>query len=1333
MFLVAINAGVLVPVAGAVNFKKIVMPGDTIAVHAKYEEDCNNCHEPLNKQSQRNRCLLCHKVVAADIKKGEGYHGHSKRAGEIECKWCHTDHKGRNLDVVNLDKEVFDHRLTGFSDKGRHLEAGCDECHAPRKKYRDAPRKCFDCHKKVDRHAGAQGNDCGRCHTETGWKTVTFQHDKSKFPLRGKHKIASCWSCHAGERFNVHLTGSCYGCHVLDDSHEGRFGEKCDKCHKEESWKHAIFRHESTKFPLHDKHAEAKCQRCHRKPVSEQKLKPECFNCHEQTDVRHTGKFGKKCDSCHSTKGWTTRLFDHNSTKFPLKGNHAKVKSCLFCHKGGLDEQKRLPVLGCVGCHKNDDRHKSRFGEKCIGCHSPEEGWSRALRHDHATTKFPLKEKHVEVACNSCHSASSGTLKVSTECVACHRYAEPHDGRYGLKCEGCHTAREWKSVVFDHRKSRFPLDEKHAKAKCDDCHKSFPSARNQGTECGSCHLDIHNKRYGAKCDSCHKTKAWKEYSFDHAKTEFPLTGKHESKDISCYRCHWDPVDAKRLGPNCYKCHEKNYPHGGSVSTQCETCHTAGGWVRNVEFDHLKATGISLIGPHNLVPCEVCHLSRIFSEAKTDCKSCHGETNPLLTINKERGSIVTRFGELVDGGVERVKEAAQTNDPKAQYRLGSLYRLGFGVPKDVVLAFTWMRKSAENGDPRAQYSLGCMYDRGIGVAPNPSESARWFATAFANGDRMAVIRAKSGTHGNNAPDNGSPPPSSSSLPPDVATFTDLLKNAKKDGGMESIRDLCAGISMQGQQKKQDTPEAKMSTAGQDPGDWSREGALRWAARVGKTEMVLKHLADGANIDEPDAFGRTALMEAVSNGRDAVVRELLGKGADPNKTDLRGDNPINLAAERRSPSLVEMLAAAGAWVDPKDANGLTPLLLAVKRNDVPTVLALLENRADLNVVDHRGRTAVQYAAAREWKPLVDILVGVGAELVPEIIATEIPKQADVVSAVPAKAVPGFLNQAKGPYNGWSTLMLASWRGQSDAVSALLSHKTELEWKDKQGFTALGRAAWEGRTAVVTALLAAGAKPNAPQEEGKTPLMLAAGNGHAGVARLLISAGARVETKQGHGMVALHYAAKENQLPMAELLMAAGADPKAMTNTGQTPLLFAVSSGFTEMSKRLLARGSDPNSRDTRGRTPLAIAADEGRTDIVRLLLSSRADVSATDREGHTPLSRAAWRGQSAVVTVLLSAGAKVAHATAGGNTPLMLAASQGYVDIVRALLNAGADPNSRNRHGNTALMLAVSGWHSDAARVLVEHRADTGLKNNKGEDAEALASGNEPIRALILKSR
>lgn len=80
----------------------------------------------------------------------------------------------------------------------------------------------------------------------------------------------------------------------------------------------------------------------------------------------------------------------------------------------------------------------------------------------------------------------------------------------------------------------------------------------------------------------------------------------------------------------------------------------------------------------------------------------------------------------------LRQAAQANHPRAQYRLGMLYAHGWGVPRDEVHALQWFTRAAQNAYAAAQYHLGWMYLKGDGVVRNDPQALHWFEQAAAQG-------------------------------------------------------------------------------------------------------------------------------------------------------------------------------------------------------------------------------------------------------------------------------------------------------------------------------------------------------------------------------------------------------------------------------------------------------------------------------------------------------------------------------------------------------------------------------------------------------------------------
>lgn len=421
-------------------FERMVMPGPLIEGHGKLEKDCNNCHVPFSRPGQTRLCLDCHTNVAADREQQRGFHGRRPDASKSECNTCHTDHKGRSTDIVQLDRQTFNHAFTDFELKGAHKAARCEGCHLPAVKFRNAPGQCFDCHKTSDPHKGRLGEKCDGCHSEEAWRRVKpFDHSKTRFALVGAHAKVACATCHVGEHYK-NLPRACSSCHAIQDAHRGRFGAKCETCHSSQAWKTVHFDHaKSTKFPLLGGHAKVKCDTCHKGELYRDKLATACVGCHKKDDP-HKGQLGTSCARCHNESGWRQKVaFDHDLTRFPLVGLHAALP-CEECHR--TPAFKDVP-RNCAICHK-DQHHAGRLGTNCAQCHNPN-GWAR-WRFDHdRQTRFALTGAHKGLQCHACHREKVvAKIALNSSCHGCHTADDIHQGSFGRGCEKCHTTATFK-------------------------------------------------------------------------------------------------------------------------------------------------------------------------------------------------------------------------------------------------------------------------------------------------------------------------------------------------------------------------------------------------------------------------------------------------------------------------------------------------------------------------------------------------------------------------------------------------------------------------------------------------------------------------------------------------------------------------------------------------------------------------------------------------------------------------------------------------------------------------------------------------------------------------
>ena len=283
-----------------------------------------------------------------------------------------------------------------------------------------------------------------------------------------------------------------------------------------------------------------------------------------------------------------------------------------------------------------------------------------------------LSEAHASLEgitnCTSCHQI--GKAVVGTKCLDCHVEIKTRiDGGTGYhgrlpnqNCVDCHKEHHGRSFdlirfderSFDHSAVGFKLDGKHGSAKCEACHtaryiKAGDIRRNDqlmkkrtflglGSACLDCHQDAHRGQLSKECQTCHGAQAWKPASiFDHARSLFPLTGKHLT--VSCERCH--PKAGSEVATvrftgleysSCSSCHGD--PHRKKFKQSCESCHSTNGWNLGASrhFDH-ASTRFPLRGKHATVSCEGCHratkdpasgrsVQRFTTMRFQKCSDCH---------------------------------------------------------------------------------------------------------------------------------------------------------------------------------------------------------------------------------------------------------------------------------------------------------------------------------------------------------------------------------------------------------------------------------------------------------------------------------------------------------------------------------------------------------------------------------------------------------------------------------------------------------------------------------------------------------------------------------------
>lgn len=167
-------------------------------------------------------------------------------------------------------------------------------------------------------------------------------------------------------------------------------------------------------------------------------------------------------------------------------------------------------------------------------------------------------------------------------------------------------------------------------------------------------------------------------------------------------------------------------------------------------------------------------------------------------------------------------------------------------------------------------------------------------------------------------------------------------------------------------------------------WSQAQApLVEAAARGDLARVEALLRAGADIEQRDANGRTAVLAATDGNHLAVVRALIAAGANVNAQDALRDSAFLLAGARGYTEIVRATLAAGADLKLPNRFGGNALIPACERGHVDTVRFLLTTPMDVDHVNKLGWTCLLEA----------VILGNGGPAHQEIVRMLIARKANL----------------------------------------------------------------------------------------------------------------------------------------------------------------------------------------------------------------------------------------------------------------------------------------------------------------------------------------------------
>ncbi|RPJ64551.1 MAG: hypothetical protein EHM24_22660, partial [Acidobacteria bacterium] len=244
-----------------------------------------------------------------------------------------------------------------------------------------------------------------------------------------------------------------------------------------------------------------------------------------------------------------------------------------------------------------------------------------------------------------------------------------HRGGTVRACETCHGTAGFAVARFQHPATLgWFFSGQHAKATCASCHGRPPNVpvvldvaraaatrvtaasgarapigdwqfKAIGTACSSCHADVHAGQFKAACDTCHavEDRGFTAGRFSHAKTGFPLTGRHQA--APCAACHVPagterpaappgrkpvtvpaaaatarparphgsqaaPIVFRGTPAACSSCHED--VHLAQLGSRCEMCHSNDTFKLPSYTHRAPELDRFFVGTHGTLACRACH-------------------------------------------------------------------------------------------------------------------------------------------------------------------------------------------------------------------------------------------------------------------------------------------------------------------------------------------------------------------------------------------------------------------------------------------------------------------------------------------------------------------------------------------------------------------------------------------------------------------------------------------------------------------------------------------------------------------------------------------------------
>ncbi|OBS26147.1 hypothetical protein FPOA_00090 [Fusarium poae] len=490
---------------------------------------------------------------------------------------------------------------------------------------------------------------------------------------------------------------------------------------------------------------------------------------------------------------------------------------------------------------------------------------------------------------------------------------------------------------------------------------------------------------------------------------------------------------------------------------------------------------------------------------------------------------------------------------------------------------------------------------------------------------------------------------------------------------------------------------------DDNDTFAKTPLSKACAVGNLEMVKLLLENNADVNYTVGLSHSPLFSALYNWNSEVAKYLLAN----TEVDVMWTTPGNIGmlhAAHGDPEILGELLKRGVPIDGVSSWG-TVLNVAAYFGEPDSIKVLLNNdpKPDLDVKalndlvpnGHQGYTPLQSACKECSFESVDILLAAGAN--PHIINKVGEDVVDILLQAPSESedcerllrllfsAPYNMPKERVDEGGRTRLHRIQESTSIHFVRRLTCLISELDIKDKEGYTPLAVAASKGNTDVARYLIELGAKVNIFSSKFGSILHLAVRHGTIDLAKLLISSGTDPEMVEPQYGESLMYAALEISTSECRNRMVRYLADEVKVSIERLggefgyPVILAASmtrqptGSGAELLKFFIRRNARLDVTDNQTRSAIHFLSRSSSLDLFKIVLRDRSMINAVDKFGRMPIHFAASNPDPAYLEYLLDIGtiADIDVKDLDQWTPLMWAARSGSKIIIERLLSEKAD--------------------------------------------------------------